>query len=75
MAHLSPKAIELRRQYKRAWYAANKERCREYARRVWEKKAKAAEAEQEGAADMPDELTAGNRELAPVSEGGDAFGD
>lgn len=38
-------ATEARNAYMRQWRAAHKERCREYARRYWEKKAKKKEAE------------------------------
>ena len=41
---LSSEAIEARRNYKRAWNAKNRERCREYTREYWERKAAQAQA-------------------------------
>jgi hypothetical protein len=35
---LSEQAAEKRRAYKRAWYAKNREKCREHTRRYWEKR-------------------------------------
>lgn len=36
---LSDEAKAVRREYKRKWSAANRERCKEYQRRHWEKRA------------------------------------
>ena len=35
---LEEKAAEIRREYKKQWNAKNRDKCREYARRYWEKK-------------------------------------
>ena len=43
MSELSPKAIEKRREYKRNWYARNKEKAKEYNDRHWERAAAASE--------------------------------
>jgi hypothetical protein len=36
---LAERAAEMRREYKKTWNAANRERCKEHMRRYWEKKA------------------------------------
>ena len=36
---LAELAAEKRREYKKAWYAKNRERCKEHTRRYWQKKA------------------------------------
>jgi hypothetical protein len=35
---LAEKAAEKRREYKRAWNALNRDKCREHTRRYWERK-------------------------------------
>ncbi|MCL2194930.1 MAG: phosphatase [Oscillospiraceae bacterium] len=37
---LSELAAEKRREYKRQWYAQNRERAKEHTRRYWERKAR-----------------------------------
>ena len=44
---MSEAAREARKQYKREWYARNKEKQREYTARYWERKAAEAAAEGE----------------------------
>lgn len=34
---LSPEAVAARREYQRRWRAAHPEKCREYARKHWER--------------------------------------
>lgn len=43
---MNEKARELQRQYKRKWYAANKDKAKAANERYWEKKAQQAEQEQ-----------------------------
>jgi len=35
---LTEQAADKRREYKRAWYAKNRDKCREHTRRYWERK-------------------------------------
>jgi len=35
---LPERAVAKRREYKRAWNAKNRDKCREYTRRYWERK-------------------------------------
>ena len=35
---LTELAAEKRREYKRAWYAKNRDKCKEHMRRYWERK-------------------------------------
>lgn len=44
---MNKKAQEARREYKRAWYAKNKEKQKEYTARYWAKQAAKMAAEKE----------------------------
>ena len=44
---MNKKAQEARRAYKRAWYAKNKEKQKEYTARYWTKQAAKMDAEKE----------------------------
>ena len=44
---MSERALEARRAYKRKWYAANKEKNKEYQERYWQRKADLAAADPE----------------------------
>ena len=61
MAKITEAAKEARRAYNRAWRAAHKDKCREYAKRnmatYWEKKAREAAAAAQASGQDPEELT------------------
>lgn len=44
---MNKKAVEARRAYKRAWYAKNKEKQKEYTARYWTKQAEKMAAEKD----------------------------
>lgn len=44
---MNKKAVEARREYKRKWYAKNKDKCKEYAARYWTKQAEKMAAEKD----------------------------
>ena len=39
MSELSKAAVAKRREYKKEWNAKNRDKCKEYTQRYWEKKA------------------------------------
>lgn len=47
MKELTQEALEARREYKRRWYAANKEKVKAYNAAYWERKAKERKSEDE----------------------------
>jgi hypothetical protein len=44
---IAEQAAEKRREYKKAWNAKNRDKCREYTRRYWERKVLNEEARQD----------------------------
>lgn len=52
---INSRALEMRREYQRAWRAANKEKVKKYNDAYWEKKAQERKKEQEKGKGEPDE--------------------